>query len=198
MDRPDPTGTDPDLALLRPGLRVVVAGTIGRGRRPARYYAGVGNRFWELVQGSGLVDEPLGPDTAWRLPELGVGLTDLVLERVQRPRQEAEVLIHRAPFDRALRAVTPQVVAFVSKTAATWYARGAGERLPRGYGELDWAVAGIPAFVLPGPSGANNGMPLALRLALWADLVDFLDHLGRPTASVPEVMAWSSRTARQP
>ena len=85
--------------------------------------------------------------------------------------------MHRGPFDAAVRDVGPQVVAFVSKTAATWYARGAGLRLPRGYGELDWDVAGFPAFVLPGPSGANNGMPLALRLALWTDLADFLEHL---------------------
>ena len=28
---------------------------------------------------------------------------------------------------------------------------------------------------VPGPSGANNGMPLPLRIALWGDLVDFLD-----------------------
>jgi double-stranded uracil-DNA glycosylase len=182
MDRPDPMSVHPDRTLLRPGLRVVIAGTIGRGRRPEQYYAGVGNRFWELLHGSGLIDEPLVPERAARLPDLGVGLTDLVLERVQRPRQEPEVLIHREPFDRALRESAPQVLAFVSKTAATWYARGAGERLPRGYGELDWSVAGVPAFVLPGPSGANNGMPLALRLAMWTDLVDFLDHLERHSA----------------
>ena len=108
-----------------------------------------------------------------------MGLTDLVLERVHRPRREPDVVVHRAPFDDALRAAAPLAVAFVSKTAATWYARGAGERLPRGYGELDWPVAGLPAFVLPGPSGANNGMPLALRLALWTDLADFVDHLDR-------------------
>ena len=170
---------DPDRTLLRPGLRVVIAGTVGRGRRPTQYYAGAGNRFWELAHGSGLVDELLGPDRVERLPDLGVGLTDLVTERVQQPGQESEAVIYGAAFDRAIRWVAPQAVAFVSKTAATWYARGAGERLPRAYGELDWAVAGAPAFVLPGPSGANNGMPLAVRLAMWADLVDFLDHLGR-------------------
>jgi TDG/mug DNA glycosylase family protein len=175
----DPTSTGPDRTLLRPGLRVVIAGTVGRGRRPAQYYAGVGNRFWELLQGSGLVGQRLGPDRAGRLPDLGVGLTDLVLERVSRPRREPEVVVHRAPFDEAVRAASPRVVAFVSKTAATWYARGAGERLPRGYGELDWPVADVPAFVLPGPSGANNGMPLALRLALWTDLADYVDDLGR-------------------
>lgn len=169
--------TAPDRTLLRPGLRVVVVGTVGRHHRPAQYYAGPGNRFYELLQGSGLVDERLGPDEVGRLPALGVGLTDLVIERVQRAGQEPEVLIHRRELDRAVRAVGPRVVAFVSKTAATWYARGAGERLPQGYGELTWSVAGAPAFVLPGPSGANNGMPLALRLALWTDLADFLEHL---------------------
>jgi TDG/mug DNA glycosylase family protein len=178
MDEPHPMSVQPDPTVLRPGLRVVIAGTVGRGHRPAQYYAGPGNRFWELLHGSGLVAERLGPDEAGRLPDLGVGLTDLVIERVQRAGQEPEVLIHRQPFDRAVRAAPPQVVAFVSKTAATWYARGAGERLPRGYGEAGWTVAGVPAFVLPGPSGANNGMPLALRLTLWTDLADFVDHVG--------------------
>ncbi|WP_204910270.1 uracil-DNA glycosylase family protein [Microlunatus spumicola] len=178
MDRAEPADVRPDRTLLRPGLRVVITGTLGRGHRPERYYAGAGNRFWELLEGSGLVGERLGPDDAGRLPGLGVGLTDLVIERVRRAGQEPETVIHRGPFDRAVRAVAPPVVAFVSKTAATWYARGAGERLPQGYGELAWTVAGVPAFVLPGPSGANNGMSLALRLALWTDLADFLEHLG--------------------
>ena len=45
----------------------------------------------------------------------------------------------------------------------------------KGYGELSWTAAGRPAFVLPGPSGANNGMHLPLRIALWRDLADFLE-----------------------
>jgi TDG/mug DNA glycosylase family protein len=81
-------------------------------------------------------------------------------------------------FQRTLHRAAPRVVAFVSKTAASSYARAAGERLPRGYGELSWQVADRPAFVLPGPSGANNGMPLPLRIAMWRDLVDFLDVVG--------------------
>lgn len=176
--------TEPDRRLLRPGLRVIIAGTVGRGHRPPRPYAGPGNRFWELLHAGGLVTERLDPERAERLPELGVGLTDLVIERVQRVGHEPEILIHRGPFDAAIRWVAPQVVAFVSKTAATWYARGAGQRLPRGYGELDWTVAGVPGFVLPGPSGANNGMPLALRTALWGDLADFLEAADAPPVDV--------------
>ena len=177
MNRPSLMSAEPDRTLLRPGLPVVIAGTIGRGRRPEQYYAGVGNRFWELAHGSGLVTERLNPDQADRLPSLGLGLTDLVIERVRRAGHEPEMIIHRAPFDRAIRSVSPTVVAFVSKTAATWYARGAGERLPQRYGELDWTVAGTPAFVLPGPSGANNAMPVSLRMAMWTDLADFRDYL---------------------
>jgi TDG/mug DNA glycosylase family protein len=188
MDHRERDTLSPDRTLLRPGLRLVIAGTVGRGRGPEQYYAGTGNRFWELLQGSGLVDERLDPDRAGRLPDLGVGLTDLVIERVQRARREPEMVVYRRPFDEAIRDVAPQVVAFVSKTAATWYARGAGERLPQGYGELEWTVAGIPAFVLPGPSGANNGMPLVLRLALWTDLADFLEHVhaGSTTSAVDQ------------
>ena len=69
--------------------------------------------------------------------------------------------------DRSTRrsgSLSPQVVAFVSKTAATWYARGAGQRLPRGYGSSTGPSPDTPAFVLPGPSGANNGTPLELRI----------------------------------
>lgn len=174
--------TQPDRTLLAPGLRAVLVGTIGRGRLPSQYYAGVGNRFWELLHLSGLTPERLGPDRAEQLLSHGLGLTDLVLERVHPPGREPETVVHREPFDRTVQAVAPQVVAFVSKTAATWYARGSGERLPHRYGDLDWTVAGRPAFVLPGPSGANNGMSLALRTALWTDLADLLDHLQRQPA----------------
>ena len=174
----------PDRTLLRPGLRVVIAGTVGRGRRPAQYYAGVGNRFWELLYGSGLISVRLRPDQAERLPDLGLGLTDLVLERVHQPGDEPEAIIHSGPFDRAIRAAAPRVVAFVSKTAASWYARGAGVRRPQGYGELDWTVAGVPAFVLPGPSGANNAMSLSLRTAMWTDLTDLVDQLSRPPSHI--------------
>jgi TDG/mug DNA glycosylase family protein len=156
--------------ILGPGLRVVIVGTIAARDRAERehYYAGRGNAFWLLLHESGLTPRRLEPDEDHALPRFGIGLTDLVADN--------------AGFDTpallgALAAAAPDAVAFVSKTAASCYARAAGERLPRGYGELSWAVAGRPAFVLPGPSGANNGMPLPLRIALWRDLADFLGTL---------------------
>jgi TDG/mug DNA glycosylase family protein len=163
--------------LLRPGLRVVITGTIAAWDRAAleHYYAGAGNKFWVLLHESGLVPVPLDPADDHLVLQYGVGLTDLVRTEPSPPGEPPRFDV--AGFHRRLRRARPGAVAFVSKTAASSYARAAGERLPRGYGELSWTVAGRPAFVLPGPSGANNGMSLPLRTALWRDLGDFLHSL---------------------
>lgn len=166
------TSTEAD--LLAPGLRVVIAGTRRHSRPPQRYYAAPGNHFWTLLHQSGLVPERLEPEDAPLLLRHGVGLTDVILERVEIAGREPEIVIHAQRFATTMARCRPATVAFVSKTAAAWYARGAGERAPRGYGPVPWTVAGIPAFVLPGPSGANNAMSLPLRIALWSDLVDHL------------------------
>lgn len=163
--------------ILGPGLRVVITGTIAAWDRAERehYYATPGNSFWALLHVSGLTPRQLRPDEDHLLPEFGVGLTDLV--RTEPRRRGEPPVFDLQSLDRALRSAAPSVVAFVSKTAACAYARAAGARLPRGYGELSWQAAGRPAFVLPGPSGANNGMPLPLRTAMWRDLADYLDVL---------------------
>jgi double-stranded uracil-DNA glycosylase len=163
--------------ILRPGLRVVIAGTIAMWDRDAleHYYAGAGNSFWVLLHESGLTPRLLAPDEDHLLPQYGVGLIDLIRTEPSPPGEPPRFDV--PGFHAKIAAAAPEAVAFVSKTAASSYARAAGERAPRGYGELSWTVAGCPAFVLPGPSGANNGMPLPLRIALWRDLVDFLDSL---------------------
>jgi TDG/mug DNA glycosylase family protein len=163
--------------ILAPGLRVVIVGTIAGWDRADRehYYAGRGNAFWVLLAESGLTPRRLAPDEDILLPEFGIGLTDLVRTEPSFPGEPPHFDV--AGLLSKLRCAAPQAVAFVSKTAAASYARAVGERLPRGYGELSGRVAGRPAFVLPGPSGANNGMPLPLRIAMWRDLADFLETL---------------------
>lgn len=161
--------------LLAPGLRVVIAGTVAAWHRDAmeHYYAGPGNKFWVLLHESGLTTRLLSPAEDDQVLEHGVGLTDLIRTEPSPPGEPPRFDV--PGFLAKLRRCHPTAVAFVSKTAAGSYARAAGERAPRDYGELSWTVAGRPAFVLPGPSGANNGMSLPLRVALWRDLVDFLD-----------------------
>jgi double-stranded uracil-DNA glycosylase len=156
--------------ILAPGLRVVFVGTRGRSGSPhgRHYYDGPGNQFWNLLHRSGLTPVRLDPSDDATLPSYGFGLTDLVW------RDDVADL---AGLHRALQRAKPEAVAFVSKTAAGSYARVAGERQPRGYGPLSWTVVGRPAFVLPGPSGANNAMSVPFRAALWRDLGDFLESL---------------------
>lgn len=158
-------------------MRVVIAGTIAQRHREERehYYAGAGNSFWLLLHESGLVPRLLQPAEDHLVPSFGVGLTDLV--RVRRSEPGEPPVFDVRSFLAVIRRADPLAVAWVSKTAAASYARAAGERAPRGYGALSWTVAGRPAFVLPGPSGANNGMHLPLRIALWRDLADFLETL---------------------
>jgi TDG/mug DNA glycosylase family protein len=163
--------------LLRPGLRVVIAGTIAAWDRAMldHYYASPGNQFWTLLHEAGFTPRRLAPEEDELLPSFGVGLTDLVRTEPSPPGEPPRFDV--PAFRRAVRRARPLAVAFVSKTAAGSYARAAGERAPRGYGALSWSVVGRPAFVLPGPSGANNGMPLPLRIAMWRDLTDFLESL---------------------
>jgi len=156
--------------LVTPGLRVLITGTIAARHRAERehYYAGVGNQFWFLLHQAGFTPRQLAPDEDALLPSFGIGLTDLV----GTPNG-----FDLAGFRRVVRGARPEAVAFVSKTAAAAYARTAGERLPRKYGALPWTIERRPGFVLPGPSGANNGMPLPVRIAMWRDLADFLESL---------------------
>lgn len=154
--------------ILAPGLRAVIVGTRGRTSSPhnEHYYDRAGNQFYRLLFESGLTPRQLRPDEDELLPQFGIGVTDLVY---------TDGVPDLVGFRRQIRRADPTVVAFVSKTAASSYASEAGERQPKGYGALSWKVAWRPAFVLPGPSGANNGMPIPLRAAMWRDLADFIE-----------------------
>jgi TDG/mug DNA glycosylase family protein len=161
----------PDLPpILRPGLRAAFVGTRGRSGSPHQlhYYDGPGNKFWTILHLSGLTPVELAPEDDDRLPDYGFGLTDLVYD---------DGVPDVAGLHTRLRQARPLVAAFVSKTAASSYASVTKLRQPRGYGPLSWTVAGRPAFVLPGTSGANNAMPLQLRAAMWRDLADFVESL---------------------
>jgi TDG/mug DNA glycosylase family protein len=156
--------------ILRRDLRAVLVGTRGRSGSPhgLHYYDGPGNHFWTLLHESGLTPVRLDPSEDEAVLKYGLGLTDLVYH---------DGVADLDGLHKKIRRARPTVVAFVSKTAATSYASVARERQPKGYGALSWTVAGRPAFVLPGSSGANNAMPIALRAAMWRDLGDFIESV---------------------
>ena len=65
---------------VRPPVRVLLVG-INPGIRSAaigHHFAGPSNRFWKLLFDAGLVPEPIGPEDDGRLPEWGLGITNLI------------------------------------------------------------------------------------------------------------------------
>ncbi len=162
---------------LAPGLRAVFCGTAPGLASAARghYYAGPGNRFWEYLTRARIVPVALTAQDDARVTEFGIGLTDLVKTMAQShdrglpydlPALAARVDAHR-----------PAWIAFTSKEAGTQAARWLG--LPRpGLGAQDWTFAGARVFVLPSPSGRNQGRASydgrATRLAWWEELGEAL------------------------
>src|ERR1700693_6138301 len=101
----------------RPGVRVLLVG-INPGIRSAaigHHFAGYSNRFWKLLHESGLVPELIGPEDDVRLPEWGLGITNLIA----RPTpgidtlKPAEYVDGARVLRRKVRRSKPKVVAFV-------------------------------------------------------------------------------------
>ena len=142
--------------LLEPGLRLVICGTAAGNRSAAvgHYYAGPGNRFWELLWRSGLTPVRLAPEDDRRVLEFGIGLTD-----VAKAAWGGDAAIARSDYDAAgfaarIEGCAPDRVAFHGKNAAVVVARWRGERGSVRYGQQSWSVTGVPVFVLPSGSGA--------------------------------------------
>ena len=162
--------TERDLPeYLRPGLDLVFVG-FNPGERSAlvgHYYAGRGNAFWPLLHQAGLVPEPLTYRDDGRLPDLGIGLTDLVgrSTRSSAELSRAELAAGAAALRARLLCLRPRVVAFTGKGA---YEAFAGRRC--GLGLQPERLGASLVFVLPSPSGRNGSQTRAEKLAWFRRL----------------------------
>lgn len=151
MARPAARPVLPD--LLRPGLRVVFCGTAAgpTSARLGQYYAGPGNRFWEMLQRSGLTPERVPPAAFRRVLDHGIGLTDVVkfasgVDRDLDPEHLGEAA--REALQSRILEAAPAFLAFTSKRAAL-----AGLGAVEGTGEQSWRLDPTRLWVLPSPSG---------------------------------------------
>ncbi|GAA4682434.1 mismatch-specific DNA-glycosylase [Nocardioides nanhaiensis] len=169
--------------VVGPAPRIVFCGMAGAQSPRSREhrYDSPGNDFWRLMHLSGLVPRGWGPAQEGRLPELGLGTTDLVRHRGEGEvpdRHEVPELVAR------VEQWAPDWLAFTSKTVAAVVARHLGERRPL-LGPADWTVGPAQVFCLPGSSGANrrrdyDGRPD--RLSWWitlAEVAGFESSAGR-------------------
>jgi TDG/mug DNA glycosylase family protein len=141
--------------LLRPGLRVVFCGTAAgtASTRAGAYYAGPGNRFWPILQATGLTPWLLAPTDFRLLVDWGIGLTDVSKTASGADRQIAAGAFDPGRLRTVLDGVRPGIVAFTSKTAAR-RALGLSAVMPLAYGPAPAALGRTPAWVLPSTSGA--------------------------------------------
>ncbi|WP_291428050.1 mismatch-specific DNA-glycosylase [Deinococcus sp.] len=160
--------------VLRPGLTLVLVGTApSRISAAARaYYANPGNRFWRTLHAVGLTPTLLDPQEYTRLPDFGIGLTDVAK---RHSGVDAALPAHAFAPDELrgkLRQYSPRIVAFTSKRGAAETLGVPTARLP--YGPQPEPLEGAELWVLPSTS------PLAhshFQLQPWQALSARVAHL---------------------
>jgi TDG/mug DNA glycosylase family protein len=178
---------------LRPGLDVLLVG-INPGVQSAlsgHHFAGFSNRFWKLLFESGLVPEPITHKDDARLPEFGLGVTNLVA----RPSpgiddlRPAEYLAGWHALERKIRRIHPRIVAFVGVTLYRALLpalvtdpdvrKDPRVRVP---GLLPITIHGARVFVLPNPSGRNANYTYEEMLQSYKELCVAVRGLGAGAA----------------
>ncbi len=150
---------------------MVFVGTAASTRSAAagHYYSNPTNKFWELLAATGLAEgRPLGAPLDTTLPDMGLGLTDLVKRRAA----SSDALLNNADYDvpgflARIEAATPTVVAFNGGKAADQVARylGHGKSVE---GPANWLICESHVYRLPSSSAAAS-IGTAQKVAAWRE-----------------------------
>jgi len=134
--------------------------------RVGHHFAGSGNPFYRLLHAAGFVPEPLTFVDDVRLPDFGLGLTNIA-ERATREASEltpADYARGRKRLARLIATVQPSVVAFVGGTA---YRQFFGPSASPGPGAKPERIGAAAVFVVPNPSGRNAAYPGFQDKLVW-------------------------------
>ena len=155
---------------LAPNLLVLFCGTAAGPTSAARgqYYAGPGNRFWQLLAETELTPRRLQPQDDALMPRFGLGLTDLAKGVSGMDRNIPPAAYLPARLGKVIELWRPKAVAFTSLTAAR-LALG-DKRIGAGKAPVS-AFPGTDLWVLPSPSGAARR---AFRVEPWQDLATWV------------------------
>jgi TDG/mug DNA glycosylase family protein len=170
---------------VAPELRVLFVG-INPGVRSAltgHHFAGYSNRFWKLLADSGLTPQALTCEQDRRLPEWGLGITNLIA----RPSpgisdlKPAEYVDGWKILERKIRRCRPEIVALVGVTLYRAIRPLLGDA-PEPAGTLGLkpiTIHGAQLFVLPNPSGRNANFSYAEMLRAFVELRELLHRVHR-------------------
>lgn len=167
---------------LAPSLRAVFVGTAVGTTSAARghYYSGPGNAFWELLYNGSLTANRLFPDDDRRLLDYGLGLTDLVKSKAAS--SDSGLTGWDIPgFIAKMEKPRPAWIVFHGKEAAKQVSKFLRHGIWTPLGKQEWSISGMPVFVLPSSSAANQN-PAVLegkrsRVEWWKELAKALPPL---------------------
>lgn len=158
--------------ILAPGVKVVIVGSAKSvaSARAGHYYAHPSNRFWHLLQATGLTGGHWIPHTEDRsVLRHGVGLTDVVPSRAESDdsRITAEDL-DLPGFVAKMEALRPSVIAFNGGASSNNVSRHLGHgAMPIGPGT--WRLAGAATYRLPSSSARHATGGYEAKEAAWKE-----------------------------
>ncbi len=136
--------------LLRRNLDLVICGTaVGpRSAATGRYYAGSSNKFWTILNDTGLTSYKLSPNEYQHLGEFGIGLTDLA-KKTSGVDSDIECKDYDIEgFKKKLLECQPYIIGFNGKKAAKLCL----DKDRVNYGRQDVRLGESILFVLPSTS----------------------------------------------
>jgi TDG/mug DNA glycosylase family protein len=158
---------------ISPGVRILFVG-INPGMRSeaiGHHFAGYSNRFWKLLYESRIVSEPIRAEDDDRLPEWGLGITNLVARAtpgIDTLRPD-EYIAGAQILRRKIKRYKPAVVALVGVTVFRSLFELTG-KVPVRLGAQRLQLDGARVFVLPNPSGRNANFSYAEMLRAFRAL----------------------------
>ena len=171
---PDYLRADLDIVFvgLNPSLYSIEVG---------HYFATPRNRFWRAINRSGLLAEPLDANSDYKMPEQGIGLTDIV-KRPTRGASDLRAADYRewAPVLKAkLERFQPLIVCFHGVVAYRNYLRHAeGIRATSiELGLQQHTIGRSRVFLIPNPSPANATYSLDDLIGWYSALRDLRQSL---------------------
>lgn len=142
--------------ILEPGLTTVFCGSAASSAsaRLGAYYAGPGNRFWQALYEGGLTPSLLTPTEFRRLPQFGIGITDLA-----KHESGMDIALSSNAYDAGalltkIETHKPRHLAFTGKRPAGIFLLETLGLGLKDYGEQPVTIGETRIFVLPSPSGA--------------------------------------------
>ena len=155
------------------GVRILFVGINPGVRSDAigHHFAGYSNRFWKLLYDSRIVPEPIRAEDDDRLPEWGLGITNLIPRMtpgIDTLRPD-EFVAGAKVLRRKIRRYKPRLVVLVGVTVfRSLFEINSGVRVRLGLQRV--TIEGARVFVLPNPSGRNANFTYAQMLAAFRGL----------------------------